>query len=100
MRWLIEVNVHVKPECLEAFTAATLANARASVQESGIDRFDVLQDQTDPTRFVLVESYLTTDAIAAHKDTAHYAVWRDTVADMMAEPRTSRKFTSVYWTGA
>lgn len=100
MRFLIEVHARVKPECIQAFTDATLANARASVREPGIDRFDVLQDQADPTCFVLVEAYYSADAIAAHKATTHYAVWRDTVADMMAEPRSSRKFTSVFWTGA
>jgi (4S)-4-hydroxy-5-phosphonooxypentane-2,3-dione isomerase len=93
---IIQVSAHVKPEAVEAFRAATLANARASVREPGIARFDVLQDRDDPTRFVLVEVYRTAEAPAAHKATAHYAVWRDTVADLMAEPRTSRKFVNVH----
>ena len=93
---IVEVSVHVKPDAVEAFRVATLANARASVREAGIARFDVLQDRDDPTRFVLVEVYRTADAPAAHKATAHYAAWRDAVADLMAEPRTSRKFVNVF----
>lgn len=93
---VVEVSVHVKPDAVEAFRAATLTNARASVCEPGIARFDFLQDREDPTRFVLVEVYRTADAPAAHKATAHYAAWRDAVADLMAEPRTSRKFVNVF----
>jgi autoinducer 2-degrading protein len=93
---VVHVHVRVKPECVDAFQAATLANARASVQEPGIARFDVVQQTDDPTRFVLVEAYRTPAAPAAHKDTAHYALWRDTVASMMAEPRTSVKFGNVF----
>lgn len=93
---VVEVSVHVKPEAVEAFRAATLANARASVREPGIARFDFLQDRDDPTRFVLLEVYRTADAPAAHKATAHYGVWRDAVAELMAEPRTSRKFVNVF----
>ncbi len=93
---VVQVQVHVKPECVEAFKQATLANARASIQEPGIARFDVMQQQDDPTRFVLVEAYRTADAPAAHKATAHYATWRDSVAPMMAEPRSSVKFTNVF----
>jgi quinol monooxygenase YgiN len=93
---IVHVHVRVKPECIEAFKAATLANARASVQEPGIARFDVCQQADDPTRFVLVEAYRTPAAPAAHKETAHYALWRDTVATMMAEPRSSVKFANVF----
>lgn len=93
---IVHVHVHVKPEHREAFKAATLANAQASVHEAGIARFDVMQQADDPTRFVLVEVYRTAAAPAAHKETAHYATWRDTVAPMMAEPRTSVKFTNVF----
>jgi quinol monooxygenase YgiN len=93
---IVHVHVHVKPECVEDFKAATLANARASLRESGIARFDVVQSTDDPTRFVLVEAYRTGGAPVAHKETQHYAVWRDTVATMMAEPRTSVKFTGVF----
>jgi (4S)-4-hydroxy-5-phosphonooxypentane-2,3-dione isomerase len=93
---VVHVQVQVKHECVEAFKAATLANARASVQEPGIARFDVMQQADDPTRFVLVEAYRTADAPAQHKETPHYATWRDTVAPMMAAPRTSVKFGNVF----
>ena len=93
---VVHVQVQVKADCVEAFRTATLANARASAQEPGIARFDVVQQADDPTRFVLVEAYRTADAPARHKETAHYAVWRDAVAPMMAEPRTSAKFGSVF----
>lgn len=86
---IVHVHVQVKQEFVEAFKAATVENARHSVQEPGIARFDVVQQADDPTRFVLVEAYRTTDAPAAHKETKHYAMWRDTVAPMMAVPRTS-----------
>jgi (4S)-4-hydroxy-5-phosphonooxypentane-2,3-dione isomerase len=95
MYLVVHVHVHVRPEHIESFKNATLANARASVREPGIARFDVLQQADDPARFVLVEIYRTPDAPAAHKETAHYATWRDTVAPMMAEPRTSVKFHNV-----
>jgi quinol monooxygenase YgiN len=93
---IVHVHVHVKPEHVEAFKAATLVNARASVQEPGIARFDLCQQADDPTRFVLVEAYRTPAAPAAHKETAHYATWRDTVAPMMAAPRSSLKFSNVF----
>ena len=93
---IVHVSVHVQPDCVEAFQAATLANARASVREPGIARFDVVQQTDDPTRFVLAEAYRTSAAPAAHKATAHYAAWRDAVAPMMAEPRTSVKFANVF----
>ncbi|WP_437652564.1 putative quinol monooxygenase [Sorangium sp. So ce1182] len=92
---IVHVHVHVKPELADAFRQATLENARESVKEPGIARFDVAQDIEDPARFVLVEVYKTREAPAAHKETAHYKRWRDTVADMMAEPRTSRKYVNV-----
>lgn len=93
---VVHVHIQVRPDCLAAFQAATLANARASVQEPGIARFDVLQQADDPTRFVLVEVYRDAQAPARHKETAHYAAWRDTVAPMMAVPRTSVKFANVF----
>jgi autoinducer 2-degrading protein len=93
---IVHVFAHVKPEHVEAFKAATIENARNSVQEPGIARFDVIQQQDDPTRFVLVEVYRTPDDPARHKETTHYAKWRDTVADMMAEPRTSIKYENVF----
>jgi quinol monooxygenase YgiN len=93
---VVHVHVHVKPEFVEAFKAATLENARQSVHEPGIARFDVVQQADDPSRFVLVEVYRTPDAPAAHKGTKHYQVWRDVVAAMMAEPRTSVKFSNLF----
>jgi len=93
---VVHVHVHVKPEYLEAFTQATLANARESIKEPGIARFDCMQRQDDPARFVLVEAYRTPEAPAAHKQTAHYKAWRDAVAPMMAEPRGSVKFANLF----
>ena len=97
---IVHVHVHVKPEQVAAFRQATIENARQSLQEAGIARFDVAQQADDPTRFVLVECYRTADAPARHKETAHYAKWRDAVAPMMAEPRTSVKFSPVFPDGA
>ena len=93
---ITHVFVHVKEDQIDAFKAASLDNARHSVQEPGIARFDVIQQQDDPTRFVLVEVYRTADAPARHKETAHYARWRDAVADMMAEPRYALKYDNVF----
>ena len=93
---IVLVHVHVKPECVEAFKLASVANASASVQEAGIARFDVIQQQDDPNRFVLVEVYKEADAPARHKETAHYDAWRDAVVDMMAEPRFSVKYEGVF----
>jgi len=94
--FIVHVFARVKPDQVEAFRAATLENARNSIKEPGIARFDVIQQQDDSTRFVLVEVYRTSDDPARHKETAHYQKWRDTVADMMAEPRTSVKYTNVF----
>lgn len=93
---VVFVHVHVKPEFVEAFRQASIENARNSVQEPGIARFDVCQQSDDPCRFVLIEAYRTPDAPAKHKETAHYAKWRDTVAPMMAEPRHSVKYSNVF----
>ena len=93
---IVHVFVHVKPEYVEAFRAASVENARNSVLEPGIARFDVIQQQDDPARFVLVEVYRTDTAPAAHKETAHYQKWRDTVAEMIAEPRSSIKYANVF----
>jgi quinol monooxygenase YgiN len=93
---VVFVHCQVKPEYVEAFKAACIDNASNSVQESGVARFDVVQSADDPTRFVLVEAYRSADAPAAHKATAHYARWRDTVADMMAEPRSAVRYESVF----
>jgi len=93
---IVHVHVHVKPESVEPFKDLSLANARESVKEPGIARFDVVQQQDDPTRFVLIEVYRSLDATAAHKETRHYQIWRDAVAPMMAEPRSSVKFTNLF----
>ncbi|MBN1803678.1 MAG: antibiotic biosynthesis monooxygenase [Sedimentisphaerales bacterium] len=94
--FIVHVFVHVKTDQIEAFRRASLENARNSVQEPGIARFDVIQQQDDPSRFVLVEIYRTAEDPAKHKETDHYKKWRDTVADMTAEPRTSIKYTNVF----
>jgi len=93
---VVHVQVRVKPGSVEAFKAATLENARCSRREPGVARFDVVQQTDDPTRFVLVEVYRTAADAAAHKETKHYPVWRDAVAPMMAEPRSSVKFTNLF----
>ena len=93
---IVLVHVHVKPDCVEAFRTASLENARNSIQEPSIARFDVLQDNEDPNRFILNEVYLTADAPAAHKETEHYKLWRETVEDMMAEPRQAVKLTNLF----
>jgi quinol monooxygenase YgiN len=93
---IVHVHAHVKPEFVEAFRKATAENARNSVKEPGIARFDVIQQSDDPNRFVLVEVYRTPEAPAEHKKTRHYEAWRDTVAPMMAEPRTSVKYSNVF----
>ncbi len=93
---IVLVHVHVKPEFVEAFKQASIENASSSVREPGIARFDVIQQADDPTKFILVEIYKTAEAQGAHKETAHYAKWRDTVAEMMAEPRQGVKYTSIF----
>jgi quinol monooxygenase YgiN len=93
---VVHVHVHVKPDGVEAFRAASLENARASVRERGVARFDVIQATEDPTRFVLVEVYRNADAPAAHKETAHYKKWRDTVESLMAEPRAATRYVNVF----
>ncbi len=93
---IVHVHVHVKPGFEEAFRNASVENGRSSVREPGIARFDVIQQADDPERFVLVEVYRTADAPARHKETAHYRAWRDAVAPMMAEPRTSAKYSNAF----
>lgn len=93
---IVHVLVHVKEDKIEAFKKATVENAKNSVKEPGIARFDVVQQQDDPTRFVLVEVYRTADDPAKHKETAHYKKWRDTVAEMMVEPRQGIKLDNVF----
>jgi len=93
---IIQVQIRVKPDCIEAFLVATLANARASIQEAGVVRFDVVQQQDDPTRFVLVEVYRAVEDQARHRLTAHYAACVGTVGDMMETPRSALKYTNVF----
>jgi (4S)-4-hydroxy-5-phosphonooxypentane-2,3-dione isomerase len=93
--YVLQVYIRVKPERVEAFLNATRANAEASRREAGVARFDVIQQLDDPTRIVLIEAYRTPEGHAAHRETPHYATWRDAVNDMMAEPRTAVKFRNV-----
>lgn len=93
---VVHVHIQVKPECIDDFKAATLNNAQASIREPGIARFDVVQQIDDPTRFVLIEAYRDSAAPDLHKATSHYSTWRDTVATMMAAPRSSVKYTSIF----
>ena len=93
---IVHVHVHVKPESVDDFVAASRENARHSVQEPGVVRFDLVQQEDDPTRFLLVEIYRAPEAPAAHKATAHYAAWRDAVEPMMAEPRRSAKYEALF----
>lgn len=93
---VVHVNIQVVPDQLGSFIEACLANATASLLEPGILRFDVIQDLADPAHVVLVEVYRDDAAAAAHKETDHYAAWRDTVASMMAVPRSSAKFSALF----
>jgi quinol monooxygenase YgiN len=93
---IVHVQVHVKPEHIEAFKLATIENAGNSVKEPGIARFDVVQQADDPSRFVLVEAYRDTEATTRHKATAHYHAWAEKVADMLAEPRSRAVYANIY----
>ncbi len=93
---VVHVHIKVKPDCIEAFKEVTIENARASLKEPGIARFDLVQQSDDATRFVLVEAYRSVESTAAHKATAHYAAWRDRMESLMAEPRYSVKYSSVF----
>src|SRR6516164_2599511 len=93
---VVHVHVRIGPGQVEEFLAATLANARASLGEPGVLRFDVIQDEADPAHVVLVEVYRDAEASAAHKLTPHYAAWRDAVAEMMAQPRESVRYAAVF----
>jgi autoinducer 2-degrading protein len=93
---IVHVQIQVKPEFIDAFREASVENARHSVQEPGIARFDVIQQVDDPARFALVEIYRSPEATAKHRETAHYAKWRDTVAPMMAEPRRRMEYTNLF----
>ena len=93
---IVHVHVRVKSSEVENFKKASIENAQNSIKESGIARFDVIQNQEDSEKFILVEVYRTIEDSAKHKETAHYQKWRDNVATMMAEPRASVKFTNIY----
>jgi len=93
---IVHVHVHIKPECVDDFRQATLVNARHSLQEPGIARFDFVQQSDDPTRFVLVEAYLSEQNQVQHRETAHYKTWRDAVEAMMAEPRMGVRFKNLF----
>ena len=93
---VVHVHARVRPEQVADFLAASLVNARESLAEPGVLRFDVIQDQADPAHAVLVEIYRDEQAAADHKLTPHYATWRDAVAEMMAEPRASTRFSAVF----
>ena len=92
----VHVHVNVKSQFVEDFKKATIENASNSIKETGVVRFDVIQQEDDHTRFVLVEVYKNVEASAAHKETAHYAKWRDAVAEMMSEPRQGIKYTTIF----
>jgi autoinducer 2-degrading protein len=93
---IVHVDIAVDPGRVDEFLRATIENATSSLQEPGVIRFDAIQDEADPAHVVLVEIYADADAAAAHKTTEHYATWRDTVADMMARPRSSQKFGPIF----
>jgi quinol monooxygenase YgiN len=93
---IVHVHVRVKPECVDGFKKASIENAQNSLREPGVARFDVVQQKNDPVRFVLVEAYRTEADALKHKETFHYAAWRDAVEEMMAEPRSSVKYTNVF----
>lgn len=93
---VVHVHVHVREGTIEAFKEASRENARNSIREPGIARFDVIQQEDDPTRFVLVEVYRSREATALHKGTPHYEAWRQAVEPMMAEPRYSIRYANVF----
>jgi autoinducer 2-degrading protein len=93
---VVHVQARIRPDRVEDFLAATVVNARASLAEPGVLRFDVIQDQADPAHVVLVEVYRDGDASAAHKLTPHYVAWRDAVAEMVAQPRVSDRYSAVF----
>jgi quinol monooxygenase YgiN len=93
---ILHVHIQIKPEYVDAFKEAILENARNSVLEPGVARFDVFQQEDDPTRFVLSEVYRSAEAMAAHKETAHYLAWAEKAAPMFAEPRTRARYINVF----
>lgn len=93
---VVHVDIHVVPAAIEDFKKASIENATASLGEPGVVRFDFIQREDDPARFMLIEVYRDPEAAAAHKQTEHYARWRDSVASMMAEPRSSGKYRALF----
>jgi len=93
---IVHVHAHIKSDNVDAFKEATIENARNSIKEPGILRFDVLQQEDDPTQFLLIEVYEDNNAIAQHKESAHYARWRDVVQSVMSEPRKSIKYVNIF----
>jgi len=93
---IMHVHICIKPDQVEAFKEATIENARNSIQEPGVARFDFLQQQDDPTRFILTEVYHNKDGVAAHRASAHYNAWAAKVANMFAEDRTRTFYTNVF----
>jgi autoinducer 2-degrading protein len=94
--YILLVHIQVKPERIDDFKKAILENASNSVKEAGVVRFDVLQQNEDPTRFTLVEVYKNPEAHQLHRETSHYLTWRDTVTDWMAEPRIGLKYSNLF----
>lgn len=93
---IVHISVHVKSDKVEDFKEVTLKNARNSIQEPGIVRFDIIQQEDDPTRFLLEEIYSNSDAIAKHKETIHYAEWRDAAEPLMSEPRKKITYIKIF----
>jgi (4S)-4-hydroxy-5-phosphonooxypentane-2,3-dione isomerase len=93
---VVHVHIQVRPEELDAFLVETRRNAAASLEEPGVRRFDVLQDEADPTHVVLSEAYVDQAAADAHKQTPHYARWAETAGEMLAEPRTRTRFIAAF----
>jgi autoinducer 2-degrading protein len=94
--YIVHVHIHVKPEFIEAFKAASLENARNSLLEAGIARFDVIQQIDDPTRFELIEVYRSPEDPAKHKETAHYLKWRELAEPMLVEPRNRTQYKNIF----
>jgi (4S)-4-hydroxy-5-phosphonooxypentane-2,3-dione isomerase len=93
---IVHVHIHVKPEFIEEFKSISMENARNSLHESGIARFDVIQQADDPSRFELIEVYHTPADPSKHKETAHYNKWRELAEPMLVEPRTRTLFVNVF----
>jgi autoinducer 2-degrading protein len=93
---IMHVHIRIKPEHVKAFQEATIENAANSMKEPGVARFDFVQQADDPTRFMLLEVYRDTDALAKHRESAHFNAWATTVADMFAEPRTRSFYTNIF----